>query len=324
LVDIATEVLSQSITYRFEKLSGDNIGDLVPIYNSAFQKDISINELIEKFDTSFTGFKNVGFIAYAPEGEPAAFYGVFPCFATYNGVKYLVAQSGNTMTHANHTGRGLFTALAKMTYDYCRENRIHLVFGFPNQNSYPGFIKKLDWKHFDDMRAYLIRVKCVSWIRIKRIFRLSEKLHQSLGNFMLSLCRKGTAFQSSCNSDDTIVVDHNKEFLAYKSYAKNYLLEIEGVNVWLKFNESFLLIGDIEKCSDKVFIKVIAKLKLFSFFMGLSHIRIHCSSGVWLEKSLVSYGAHKRDISYPIGGINLTQVLHMGKMKFTTADNDTF
>ncbi len=323
MVDISTEVLSQPITYSFEKLSGDNIGDLVPIYKSAFHKGISKQALEQKFDTSFTGFKNVGFIAYSSENEPAAFYGVFPCMADYNGVKYLVAQSGDTMTHSKHTGKGLFTTLAKMTYDYCRANGVHLVFGFPNQNSYPGFTKKLDWIHFDDMHAYLIRVKCIPWQRVKRLFGLPEILHQKWGNFILSLCKKGLAFQSSC-SDDGVVVGHSKDFFDYKTYARNYLIQIEGVNVWLKFNEQFLLIGDIEKCTDEKFISVIRRLKLLSFFLGLPHIRVHCSTGVWIEQKFMDSGAQKMEVSYPAGGVNFSGIVPLERMKFTTVDNDTF
>ena len=48
--------------YRIEKLTDENIGDLLPIYQSAFSTDVEFSELKAKFDTSYFGLKNVGFI----------------------------------------------------------------------------------------------------------------------------------------------------------------------------------------------------------------------------------------------------------------------
>lgn len=46
-----------------------------------------------------------------------------------------------TVTHPNYRGRGLFKTLAKMTYDYARDNGYEFVIGVANANSFPGFMK---------------------------------------------------------------------------------------------------------------------------------------------------------------------------------------
>lgn len=46
-----------------------------------------------------------------------------------------------TVTHPNYRGRGLFKTLAKLTYDYARENGYEFVIGVANSNSFPGFMK---------------------------------------------------------------------------------------------------------------------------------------------------------------------------------------
>ena len=59
-----------------------------------------------------------------------------------------------TVTHPNYRGRGLFKTLAKLTYDYARDNGYEFVIGVANANSFPGFMKyfpfqfvsKLDFK----------------------------------------------------------------------------------------------------------------------------------------------------------------------------------
>ncbi|MCR9012828.1 GNAT family N-acetyltransferase [Gabonibacter chumensis] len=46
-----------------------------------------------------------------------------------------------TVTHPNHRGKGLFTTLAKKTYDYARDKGYKFVIGVANANSIHGFMK---------------------------------------------------------------------------------------------------------------------------------------------------------------------------------------
>lgn len=311
------------IDYYFEKLNKHNLKDLLPIYANVFSKDVPLEFFQKKNNPSFTGLFCIGYIAYSIKKEPVAFYGVYPCFIDYNGTKYLVAQSGDTMTHSKHTGKGLFTILATKTYQYCKANGVHLVFGFPNQNSYPGFVQKLGWTHFDDLHSSQIRVKCIPWIRIKKTFHLSQKIHDIWCDLILSLLPKGSSFENSSKDENTAVVDHSKDFFAYKTYAKNYVLNIDGINVWLKCDDLFLLIGDLEKCDEIRFLKVISKLKKIALILGLPHIRYSGSSDTWGIRMFQKYG-HKMENIYPIGGINFTNIIPLKDIKFTMADNDTF
>ncbi len=309
--------------YSFEKLSENNLEDLIPIYADAFGMEVSVDFLRAKQYTSFTGFENVGFIAYDEHNQPAAFYGVYPCMVDYQGKKYLVAQSGDTMTHSKHVGKGLFTQLAQKTYDYCKENGFHLVFGFPNENSFPGFIKRLGWSHFDDMTPYLIRVKCIPWIRLKNTFKLPQTLHDKWCNFILNRLKKGKPFKSSAFTDETPVIDHSSEFFAYKTYSKNYLVQLNGMNLWLKFDDTFLLIGDFESSSEAEFEQTIKRLKRLAFFLGLPHLRFQTSTSTKGERLFQKFGSAMQ-INYPVGGINFSEEIPLEKLKFTGADNDTF
>jgi hypothetical protein len=309
--------------YSFERVSKNNIQDLIPIYADAFGIVVSLEFLKRKQKTSFSGFDDVGFIAYDQNNIPVAFYGVYPCQIEYQGKLFLAAQSGDTMTHSAHTGKGLFTQLALKTYEYCKEQGFHCVFGFPNENSFPGFIKRLGWTHFDDLTPYLIRVKCIPWIRLKNTFRLPQSIHNKWCRFRLKRLKKGLPFTSSCKTKDTPVVDHSKEFFTYKTYSENFLIQLKGINVWIKFDDTFLIIGDLEKCSDEKFLEVINALKRLAFWMGLPHLRFHASSDTWGEMLFKKYG-EAMEVSHPVGGINFTEEIPLEKMKFTAADNDTF
>jgi hypothetical protein len=309
--------------YRIERISEFNLSDLFPIYQSAFGNTLDLNVFKKKQSTQSFGDTYVGFIAYDDQNNPAAYYGVYTCEISYKGKIYRSAQSGDTMTHKDHGGKGLFTLLATQTYDYCKEQGFHCVFGFPNENSFPGFIKRLGWSHFDNITPYLIRVKCIPWIRLKNTFKLSQNLHDRWCRFVLNNHRKGAPFKSSCSELGIPVVDHSKDFFNYKKYAENYLINIKGINVWLKFDDTFLIIGDIEKCNEPEFNESIRTLKRLAFKMGLPHLRFHSSSNTWGENLFKKYGV-PMEVNYPVGGINFTNEIPLEKMKFTAADNDTF
>jgi hypothetical protein len=309
--------------YSIYKLDKFNRTDLIQIYKSAFGYSIKLDFLENKQNTALFGHTVVGFIAYDENKNPAAFYGVYPCQIEYKGNFYLAAQSGDTMTHSNHKGKGLFIKLAIETFNYCKENGIHLVFGFPNENSFPGFIKRLGWSHFDDLTPYLIRVKCISWIRLKKTFRLPQSMHNSWCIFILKRIKKGAPFKSSCLENETPVVDHSISFFEYKTYNENYLIQLNGINVWLKFDATFLIIGDLEKCNDQRFLETVKKLKKLAFILGLPHLRFHASSNTWAQSMFEKYG-YPMEVKYPVVGINFTNEVPLDQLKFTGADNDTF
>jgi hypothetical protein len=311
------------VNYNIIKLNEDNRKDLLSIYKDAFGYGISLDFLKKKQGSNKTDFCCVGFIAYDQDNNPAAFYGVYPCKIEFNGKLFLAAQSGDTMTHSDHTGKGLFTKLALETYNYCRENGFHCVFGFPNENSFPGFIKRLGWSHFDDITPYLIRVKSIPWIRLKNTFKLSQKIHNRWCRFILNSASKGNSFQSSCLENETPVIDHSDDFFLYKTYGENYLIKISGINVWLKFDDTFLFIGDLEKCEEHEFKSVIKGLKILAFKMGLPHLRFQASSQTWGSEMFQKYGV-PMEVKYPVGGISFTNEIPIEKLKFTGADNDTF
>ena len=49
----------------------------------------------------------------------------------------------NTLTRKDYRGKGIFTGLAESAYKQCKEDGLDFTYGFPNQNSYLGFVKKL-------------------------------------------------------------------------------------------------------------------------------------------------------------------------------------
>ena len=95
-------------------------------------------------------------MAIAENNETAGIYAVYGNKFKLGGQEVLGVQSLDTMTDANHRGKGLFIQLASEVYDQSIKEKVALVYGFPNGNSIYGFKKKLEWAILDPV-PFLIK-----------------------------------------------------------------------------------------------------------------------------------------------------------------------
>jgi GNAT superfamily N-acetyltransferase len=88
----------------------------------------------------------------ADDGEKlAGSYTIWPTMLNIGGEIVRGGQSMDTMTHPDYRGKGLFTKLAVACFDQLAKDGYEALYGFPNANSYPGFIKRLNWDHVGDV-----------------------------------------------------------------------------------------------------------------------------------------------------------------------------
>ncbi len=80
-------------------------------------------------------------------------YAVIPMNVQVHKNLVKAALSVNTMTHPDYERQGIFTYLAEEVYEKCQREDFRFVYGFPNENSYYGFTRKLGWKDLGKMTA---------------------------------------------------------------------------------------------------------------------------------------------------------------------------
>ncbi len=74
-------------------------------------------------------------------------YSLCPARTSVFGESVPSARSMTTMTHPGYQGHGIFPLLARRLYErVVREEGVRLVWGFPNQNSHYGFVRKIGWE----------------------------------------------------------------------------------------------------------------------------------------------------------------------------------
>jgi hypothetical protein len=219
------------VNYRIEKLSAKNIRHLVPLYKAVFNERVSGKFLLKKYDTRAVGPEYVGFIAYSPNDKAVAFYGVIPCFFRINGKKVIAAQSADTMTHPEHRKKGLFQDLALKTYVLGAEQGIKFVFGFPNQDSFPGF-RKLKWQFLPD-QFQVFTIKAANFNYSRLLYRTPGLfyLYNILLNGFLGVDHPDNSFFKEKISDGII---HDDTFCLYKKYNATHIMIINKVKAWIK------------------------------------------------------------------------------------------
>ncbi len=308
--------------YKFVRLDDDNLKDLLFLYKHAFNEVTDLSFLQKKYDTTFTGIKHVGFIAYhSSTNEPAAYYGVFPLKLEIGGKILIAAQSGDTMTHPTHRGKGLFIKLATETYALAKNLGIEFIFGFPNSNSYPGFINKLNWKHYSNINHYKLKGSGIPLDKIVKKIPAFSFLH----NLVLpkrSLSQKDQ-FSNSLKLQSTSSgnVFHNTEFFQYKSYYPSFIIELEGVKCWVKI-DGRMWIGDIDYCDEKKFNDVVNALIAFAK-------KKFCSSIVFSVLENSSYDLRLKNLAQPnssiaVGCLDLSGQYKPENFAYQAGDFDTF
>ncbi len=307
--------------YHTERLSITNLSDVGKLHTAVYGKQAPPDFFSVKYDTDFTGVRHTGFIAYNSEQLPIAFYAVIPCFIQSGNKTVLAAQSADTMAHPDYRHRGLFVELAMRTFDLCRTVGIAIIFGFPNQNSLPGFINKLGWEMTGKMDYFIIRTSPFSWQRILLKCSLSENLftryrQKQLNKYLLP--QPGIANSVVADGFDGVYRDGH--YLKYKTYTTTYAIKIGEAALWIKMDNE-LLIGDISLLPGD-FDDVMYKLKKLAVKLGMKEIHFHASPGTTLHTLFAM--RFKPMPSFPVILKRITEDVAIDRIKFTSADIDTF
>lgn len=311
--------------YHYSRITDDSYSVLQQMQRLCYGNAHSMAEFQNKYDTAIFGLKNTGFIAKDENGDNAAYYGVFPIIISYESKSYLVAQSGDTMTVPEHRKKGLFVALAKETYRLAHEEGVKLVFGFPNQNSFPGFKNKLDWVFHGFMQKFTIHTNTIPWCelsyKIKFLRRWFEKnLQKRMKRYTIDLSKE--VVLGFNYSETKGLVQKDERFFSYKLRNKSvFLIQVNGFKMLVKVSDH-LHIGEIGRFDITEIDSLLGAINSLSRKLGCKKTVITISQNHWLYKPLRA----KLDCeqSLPIGFYTYDNAFETADIQFCHADYDTF
>lgn len=140
---------------------------------------------------------------------------------------YNAVQSGDTMVHMNYRGKGLFKKIIQFASVDLKNYGVDFIFGFANNNSYPGFVK-LGFQTLYKVNNYL---KILNYEPI-----LQEKLKRipfaSLIGKSIDILKKPIQFKSASNYSiirNTVISEEIINFIS--SNINNDLAQIKDLSL---------------------------------------------------------------------------------------------
>lgn len=125
------------IVKKTTELNPEETQGIVDLFNEVFEKKRTLEEFSNQFINNIFGFSYHSFVV--DDGVIVGAHSSIPCYYTLNGVQMLCVNYVDTMIKKTHRGIETFYDLIKSNYQYCEDEGVKFVLGFPNDNSYPIF-----------------------------------------------------------------------------------------------------------------------------------------------------------------------------------------
>ncbi|MEO7316272.1 MAG: GNAT family N-acetyltransferase [Ginsengibacter sp.] len=157
---------------KYDIVEGTGSDEELKTYKDCFDQNKSEKDLATLIWLHQDNLRKEQSILYALEPESrniAAIYTYLPTVVKCMQTNIPALQSFDTLTDHRHRGKGLFIQLATKLAQKEKERGNALVFGFPNENSVNGFVKKLGFTYFGEV-PFLIKPLKISYF-IKKFFR---------------------------------------------------------------------------------------------------------------------------------------------------------
>lgn len=126
-----------------------------------------------------------------------------------------------TVTHPDYRGKGLFKTLAKLTYDYAKEQGCKFVIGVANANSFPGFIKYFDFKFISQLD---VKMGLGTKIYPKREDMVRKYWDKDSFDWRLGLCRADYSLHGN-----SLLGPYNSFVQTYMGYYPDLFLKMTNV-----------------------------------------------------------------------------------------------
>jgi hypothetical protein len=312
--------------FRIEKLNQERVKDLVYLTTEIYTIQIDEESISKKHLNCHGENKFLGFLAYdLDSGEPAAYYGVFPGFLSYKEKIHLVAQSGDTMTNPKFQKQGLFVHLAKITFEYCKKIGIEIITGLPNNNSYHGFIRYLNFDQFSTFKNLTFHENKYELTRVFKASNVLRKIHLSYAKGIINLFSKNGEKPKNSNrfNKDLAYMVHDEEFYKLKLHPNNKFIRIKGVNVWIRLEQNNISIADIGQSSPDQIKKIIKRLKIILLLSGYRFLNFGATPNSELHSRLASFAKYQSQ-GYTFIALILKSEIELNQIALLNSDADVF
>lgn len=143
------------------------------------------------------------------QAQPVAIYGNMFIPLKIGNRRFLGSLAIDALTEAPYRQGGLFSTLVEGSYEVLKKEGVALALGFPNESSYPGFVKKLGWSLIEDISVW---VKPLNLERCVAFLFKSRLLSKALSPFLARILEKVRKPSQVVASQGWTQVEETKEF----------------------------------------------------------------------------------------------------------------
>lgn len=161
-------------TWTIRPSTPDDLPDLRDLFTTVFGAERPLAHVQWKFARGPSG-PGIGMVA-VDAGRIVGQYVLLSTALRLGRDVVAGAQSLDTMVHPDYRGQGMFVKLAEACYALAAERGIEMLYGFPNENSYPGFMSRLGWSHVADVPRWVRHIDLSRHPRVPRIVRPLARL----------------------------------------------------------------------------------------------------------------------------------------------------
>lgn len=301
---------------RIQRFSKSLIPEFVELFKTSFGKPISASEVEVKYNTKAFGIEYLGYMAFHNE-TAIAYYGVLAVPFILNGKDLIAVQSADTMTHPDYRRHGLFPLLAKKTYELATQEGASFVFGWPNQNSYPSFKKKLDWQDLGNMVKFTVKVPTLPLAKLSVKAPFIRGLYLS---FFKTVSKTNSITLQSAITDNS--VKRSRDYLAYKETQGVFEIPTHFGNIVASLDYR-LKIGDLSSVQTDDLPRLFQMLKKMCSLCGIDEIQFILSPNSRYISILENLDLKKSE-DLPLMYWPFTDDLGISELHFTGLDYDGF
>ncbi len=156
--------------WRIERYREGDERAVLDLFQTVFGKSRSLAHWVWQFKDNPYGGPFVSLARREDDGAVVGSYSVMPVMLNVMGRAVLACQSVDTAVHPDHRGQRVFEKTASDCYAWCQSQGVQAVVGFPNANSYPGFVRTLEWRRIAFPVQYTLRLGVEGPLR--RVVRL--------------------------------------------------------------------------------------------------------------------------------------------------------
>ena len=170
-----------------------NIKDAYAVFSEVFNTDMTYEMFFHKHVDNPNMVEQISTLVNYQGDTPAGTNSFMGDILLLGDKTLSAVQSCDTAVKDNFRGKHIFLNLIQEAIEYCQNNGIDMMYGFPNHNSYPGFIK-LGFHDVGEFSSYVVITRPFQFLTAQIMFsKLRAICHETVsrqeGRFVADVAR---------------------------------------------------------------------------------------------------------------------------------------